>query len=156
MATRKIVPRSNSEGGLGTTLKRWATAFIDTLTLTNPLSVPSGGIGVGTLAAGIVKANGVNAFTTVTAPAGVVVGTTDDQTLTTKELTEPQLTGQAMLAESSGNEGKINYANDANRKAVGGRALEIIVKSRDDTNYIREIISNRQDCLKYNEIIVYP
>ena len=45
MATRGIVPRSNSEGSLGTTLKRWATAFIDTLTLTNPLTVANGGTG---------------------------------------------------------------------------------------------------------------
>ena len=45
MATRGIVPRANSEGSLGTTLKRWATSFIDTLTLTNPLTVENGGRG---------------------------------------------------------------------------------------------------------------
>lgn len=31
MATRSIVPRADSEGGLGTTLKRWATSFIDAM-----------------------------------------------------------------------------------------------------------------------------
>ena len=32
MATRKIVPRADNEGGLGTALKRWANAFINALT----------------------------------------------------------------------------------------------------------------------------
>ena len=32
MATRKIVPRADNEGGLGTALKRWASAFINALT----------------------------------------------------------------------------------------------------------------------------
>lgn len=31
MATRKIVPRADNEGGIGTALKRWATAFINVL-----------------------------------------------------------------------------------------------------------------------------
>ena len=33
MATRKIVPRADNEGGLGTAAKRWATAFIKTATI---------------------------------------------------------------------------------------------------------------------------
>jgi hypothetical protein len=45
MATRTIAPNANSEGSLGATIRRWATAFIDTLTLTNPLSVANGGTG---------------------------------------------------------------------------------------------------------------
>lgn len=32
MATRKIVPRADNEGGIGTALKRWASAFINALT----------------------------------------------------------------------------------------------------------------------------
>jgi len=32
MATRNIVPRADNEGGIGTTLKKWATAFINTIT----------------------------------------------------------------------------------------------------------------------------
>lgn len=31
MATRKIVPRADDEGGIGTALKRWASAFINAL-----------------------------------------------------------------------------------------------------------------------------
>lgn len=33
MATRKIVPRADNEGGIGTALKRWASAFIADLTV---------------------------------------------------------------------------------------------------------------------------
>ena len=47
MATRKIVPRADNEGGLGTALKRWASAFI------NALTVDSATIGA---LSGIVKA----------------------------------------------------------------------------------------------------
>lgn len=32
MATRNIVPRADSEGSLGTTTKRWLSAFIDAIT----------------------------------------------------------------------------------------------------------------------------
>ena len=45
MATRNIVPRDNSEGGIGTTAKRWLNGFFDTLTLTNDLTVTNGGTG---------------------------------------------------------------------------------------------------------------
>ena len=34
MTTRKIVPRDDNEGGLGTALKRWASAFIANITVT--------------------------------------------------------------------------------------------------------------------------
>ena len=47
MATRKIVPRADNEGGLGTALKRWASAFINALTANSAT--------IGTLE-GIVKA----------------------------------------------------------------------------------------------------
>ncbi len=54
-----------------------------TLGWTGTLAVSRGGSGAGTLT-GLVLGNGTSAFTTVTAPAGVVVGTTDTQTLTNK------------------------------------------------------------------------
>ena len=47
MATRKIVPRADNEGGLGTALKRWASAFINAFTADSAT--------IGTLS-GIVKA----------------------------------------------------------------------------------------------------
>jgi len=50
------------------------------------LTVTNGGTGAATLT-GIVIGNGTSAFTTVTAPSGTVVGTTDTQTLTNKRIT---------------------------------------------------------------------
>ena len=41
MATPNIVPRADSEGGLGTASKYWASAYIDTIT-TGALTVSSG------------------------------------------------------------------------------------------------------------------
>lgn len=43
MATRNIVPRATGEGGIGTTAKRWATGYINSLTSTtiNLTAVPA-------------------------------------------------------------------------------------------------------------------
>ena len=49
-----------------------------------PIGVASGGTGASTFTAGILKASGTTTFTTVAAPDGAVVGTTDTQTLTNK------------------------------------------------------------------------
>lgn len=54
--------------------------------LSGTLSVSGGGTGATTLT-GLVLGNGTSAFTTVTAPSGAVVGTTDTQTLTNKRVT---------------------------------------------------------------------
>ncbi len=54
-----------------------------TLTLGGTLSVANGGTGATTLT-GVVIGNGTSAFTTVTAPTGAFVGTTDAQTLNNK------------------------------------------------------------------------
>lgn len=47
MATRKIVPRADNEGGLGTALKRWASAFIAAITCTtiNALTLAAASVG---------------------------------------------------------------------------------------------------------------
>lgn len=50
----------------------------------SPIGVASGGTGAATFAAGILKASGTTTFTTVAAPAGTIVGTTDSQTLLNK------------------------------------------------------------------------
>jgi hypothetical protein len=57
-----------------------------TITLAGTLVVANGGTGANTFPAGVLTANGTSAFTTVAAPAGVIVGTTDTQTLTNKTL----------------------------------------------------------------------
>jgi hypothetical protein len=48
------------------------------------LSVANGGTGAATFSGGLLKAAGTAAFTTVTAPVGTLVGTSDTQTLTNK------------------------------------------------------------------------
>ena len=40
MATPNIVPRADSEGGLGTASKYWASAYIDTITTTGNIVLP--------------------------------------------------------------------------------------------------------------------
>jgi hypothetical protein len=60
-------------------------AKLDNLLLTNALTVANGGTGATTLT-GLVVGNGTGAMTTVAAPSGTVVGTTDTQTLTNKTI----------------------------------------------------------------------
>jgi hypothetical protein len=50
------------------------------------IGVVDGGTGAVTFSAGILTADGTNAFTTVTAPSGDIVGTSDTQTLTNKTI----------------------------------------------------------------------
>jgi len=40
MATRKVVPRADNEGGVGTALKRWASAFFVAVTA-DAVTVPA-------------------------------------------------------------------------------------------------------------------
>ncbi len=53
-------------------------------TFSSTIGVASGGTGATTYTAGILKANGTSAFTTVTAPSSDIVGLTDTQTLLNK------------------------------------------------------------------------
>ena len=50
------------------------------------IGVVDGGTGAVTFSAGILKADGTNAFTTVSSPTGAIVGTSDTQTLTNKTI----------------------------------------------------------------------
>ena len=50
------------------------------------IGVVDGGTGAVTFSSGILTADGTNAFTTVTAPSGTIVGTSDTQTLTNKTI----------------------------------------------------------------------
>jgi len=50
------------------------------------IGVADGGSGAVTFTAGILTADGTNAFTTVTAPSSTIVGTSDTQTLTNKTI----------------------------------------------------------------------
>jgi len=71
---------------------------------TAPIPVSDGGTGAITVSAGLVVANGTSAFTSVAAPTGTVVGTTDTQTLTNKTLTNPTVTNYTeTVVTSTGN-----------------------------------------------------
>jgi len=68
----------------------WVSSAITGVNLTSQvtgtLPVANGGTGATTLT-GVIIGNGTSAFTTVTAPSGAIVGTTDTQNLTNKTLT---------------------------------------------------------------------
>jgi hypothetical protein len=79
-------------GTSGTVLKSngaappsWSQVNLSSET-TGTLQVASGGTGAATFTAGVLKANGTSSFTTVPAPAGAIVGTSDSQILTNKLL----------------------------------------------------------------------
>lgn len=71
----------------GTPLTALLQSVSLTLGWTGTLAVSRGGSGAGTLT-GILVGNGTSPFTTVTAPSGTIVGTTDTQTLTNKRITK--------------------------------------------------------------------
>lgn len=74
-------------GGFNQSKSAWKMQLTSTgLQLASALGVAYGGTGATTLT-GLVVGNGTSAMTTVTAPTGAVVGTTDTQTLTNKRIT---------------------------------------------------------------------
>jgi hypothetical protein len=74
-----------SGGTTGLTFSGGPVTTSGTITMAGTLDVASGGTGAATLT-GVVIGNGTSAFTTVTAPSGTIVGTTDTQTLTNKTI----------------------------------------------------------------------
>ena len=68
-----------------------AVSSIPITDLSGSFTVANGGTGQSTFTAGVLKADGTSAFTTVAGPTGDLVGTTDIQTLTNKTLTAPAL-----------------------------------------------------------------
>src|SRR5210317_324596 len=107
------------------------------------IGVADGGSGAVTFTAGILKADGTNAFTTVSAPTGDIVGISDTQTLTNKtidgssntlsnignsSLTNSSITvtdGSTSTATSLG--GTITFAGTSNEIEVGESSGTITV-----------------------------
>jgi len=107
------------------------------------IGVVDGGTGAVTFTAGILKADGTNAFTTVSAPTGDIVGVSDTQTLTNKtidgssntlsnignsSLTNSSITvtdGSTSTATSLG--GTITFSGTANEIEVGESSGTITV-----------------------------
>ena len=69
----------------GSAAPSWSAVDLSSGT-SGTLPVSAGGTGAATFTAGILKGNGTSAFTTVSAPTGDVVGTSDTQTLTNKTM----------------------------------------------------------------------
>jgi hypothetical protein len=76
--------------------------------ISGSLQVASGGTGAATFTAGVLKANGTSAFTTVAAPSGGLVGTTDIQTLTNKTFGSGT-TFSSTIGVASGGTGATTY-----------------------------------------------
>ena len=88
----------------GTTGLTPATSTSGSITVAGTLVVGNGGTGAVTLT-GLVVGNGTSAMTTVAAPSGTVVGTTDTQTLTNKRINSrvQSQTTQTLLTINSDN-----------------------------------------------------
>jgi hypothetical protein len=112
---------------------------VPSLTLSSPLAVAAGGSGAATLT-GILVGQGTSAFTTVTAPSGTVVGTSDTQTLTNKTITNPAYTHQTLTDGST-----INWNTDSGSVAtvtLGGNRTMAAPTNLKRGTYILEVIQD--------------
>lgn len=100
------------------------------------VTVAQGGSGAGTLT-GILKGNGTSAFTAVTAPSGALVGTTDTQTLTNKDLTTSN-TFPTFNQDTTGKSAKTDGLNSATTavsvSAATAPSANQVLKATDSTH----------------------
>ena len=92
MATKNVVPRADSEGGIGTALKRWLNGFFRHLTVSDDATVG------GAITAGSATVNGALAAGSLTADSATIDGTlTVGDTTVDGELTASSATVSGTL-----------------------------------------------------------
>ena len=84
------------------------------------VGVAAGGSGAVTFSAGILKADGTNAFTTVSAPSGAIVGISDSQTLTNKTIS-----GSSNTLSNIGNSSLSNSTITVSADSGSNNALDL-------------------------------
>lgn len=100
--------------------------------ISGTVDVAHGGTGATSLT-GVLVGNGTAAVSTVTAPSGTIVGTSDSQTLTNKTLTTPTLTLKQSTTPTPTAEGDIQWDTDDNKIKVGDGAT---TKTFSDDSYV--------------------
>ena len=85
MATPNIVPRADSEGGLGTSSKYWAAAYIDTITTTSHIKIPDlAELKIGTGDDLKLRHNGTDSFITNTTGGLTIDNQSNDENIVFK------------------------------------------------------------------------
>ena len=108
----------------------WGPISLDIGSLVGSLPVSAGGTGASTFTAGVLKANGVNSFTTVQAPNGELVGTTDSQILTNKTF-GIGTTFSSAISVANGGTGATSF-NSGVLTANGTNAFSVIARPSGD------------------------
>jgi hypothetical protein len=133
----KLVAASSGNVLLSGTSPSWGKVGLTTH-VSGTLPVANGGTGATSLT-GILKGNGTGAVTTLAAPVGALVGTTDTQTLSNKNLADATFTG-AIQAENSalnfGGSGSISrtgstelYVGGGDTTVIGGNLVHLQTQS---------------------------
>ena len=155
MATKSIVPRADSEGSIGTTIKRWATGFFDFLTSSKGADVASA-----TALPLISDGNSVDVTgtTTITSMDSVSVGATmtlqfDGALTLTHHATDLILPGGANITTAAGDIGVfteyatgdwrcVSYTKADGTPIAGSAEAPLALTTADNANTIGLTVTN--------------